>query len=358
MEQGKLNKEKMLARLIEEGYTKSQAKGIVTKTANLRIEEATEKVTTGRIIKTGLLTAATDVLTAALIKLGFAEEFASKAAGPVGIALAAIAAVIGIVITAMNAQAEAEEKRKQQLQEQIDSSNQVIQKLNDTKTAYDEAYESYKQTGTASEDLKNKSVELAEALKIEGAQALANVGAYDELNAKIQQAAINQREYNNALLEQQITDLDKQNSSTTANFDDAIIGDDGYIVGYEVSSVSGKDIIKNKKANTEAIEEEIAAAREQLLYLDNTSESYAQQKQELDELIKSKQEYLAQSKLDENQQKELDAYQQKAENSVNITKDAGLFDNVQSYQQVIDMLKEDDSVQEYLSMLGEDEANA
>jgi len=202
----------MIGKLVEVGYSESVAKQIATKTVNLGIDKASEKVTTRQIIGTTLRTKVTDMLTAALIRLGVAEETAAIAAGPVGIALAAIAAVAGVVTFAVNQMAEAEEKRKQQLEEQINTSNEVIQKLNETKAAYDEAYNSYEQTDEASEDLKNKSVELAEALKIEGAQALANAGMYDELNEKIQQASINQREYNNTLLKQQIQDLDKQNS--------------------------------------------------------------------------------------------------------------------------------------------------
>jgi len=135
---------------------------------------------------------------------------------------------------------------------------------------------------------------------------------------------------------------------------------DGSLVGMtpSVSITDSTEIIAKKKENIEETEKEIAAEREKLLYLDNTSDGYAEQKQRLDELIASKQEYLAANQLDENQQKELDNYKQLAENSVNINKDIGLFDNVQSFQQVIDMLKEDSSVSKYLSMLGEDEANA
>ena len=360
LEQGKLNKEKMIGKLIEAGYSESMAKQIATKTINLGIDEASEKVTTRRIIQTGIATAVTDTLSAALQRLGVSAEFAEAAAGPLGIALAAITAIAAVTFIAVNQMAEAEEKRKQQLQEQVDTSNQVIQKLNETKIAYDEAYDNYKRTGEASEDLKNKSIELAEALKIEGAQALANAGMYDELNGKIQQAAINQREYNNALLEQQIKGLDKQNSVYNYDWQNVAYGADGSLVGTtpSVSVTDSTEVIANKRKNIEETEKEIATIREQLLYLDNTSEGYIEQKQALEDLIKTKQEYLVQNELDENQQKELDNYKQRAENSVNIAKDTGLFDNVRSFQQIIDMLKQDSSINEYLSMLGEDEANA
>jgi len=353
IEQGKLNKEKMTAALIEAGYSETMAKGIATKTANLAIEEATGKVTTSQIIKTGLRTAATEALTAALRRLGIEQSRVAAMAGPIGWAILGIGAALTAATIAVNQYAEAEEKRKQQLEEQINTSNQIVQKLNETKSAYDEVYDNYKRTGAASEDLKNKSLELAEALKIEGAEALANAGRYDELNEKIQQASLNQREYNTALLRQQSRDLNAENSTLSS----PVVGDNGYIIG-EGSSISGDQRIETKKSAIETAEKEIAVAREQLALLDNTKDGYIEEKAALEELIKTKQAYVTQNTLTENEEKQVEVYKGIAENTANIFKDSGLFNNVKNYQEVIDELQSNEDIKKYLSFLGEEEARA
>lgn len=58
----------------------------------------------------------------------------------------------------------------------------------DTST-FDEAYEEYKKTGQASDDLKNSSKELVDSLGIVGGQALINAGNFDELASKISDAS-------------------------------------------------------------------------------------------------------------------------------------------------------------------------
>lgn len=155
-------------------------------------------------------------------ELTAAEIAAAGAAGPL-LALAgpliAIAAVFAGVAVAINAISAEQEKHKKFLEEQVEKTNEAASAVKEHKQAYDDLYRTYSKTGEGSEELKDAALELAEALGIQGAEALANTNNFDLLNEKIQKATETQLAYNAALLEQQIAESKISVAGNDFNFD-------------------------------------------------------------------------------------------------------------------------------------------
>ena len=194
--QGQLNRENLIARLVEEGYTEAAAKGIATKILKINTSKTEIALIT---LETTLRKALTKVLE---------EETAARVAafltsGPGIAAILGLATAIGFLVVGINQLSQAEERQKQLLQEQIDASNASVQAIKDNKTELDKLYNVYLNTRKSSDELREALLKQAEALGIVDGEVKISLGLYSQLKNEIDEATKSQLNYNIALLQAQ-----------------------------------------------------------------------------------------------------------------------------------------------------------
>lgn len=95
--------------------------------------------------------------------------------GPLGIIIT-LGAMVASTIGEMNEQA-----RQSSITDAMESYNKAAEKSSVDMSSFDKAYQDYKRTGQASDELKQSSLDLAKSLDIAGGKALANSGNYEQL---------------------------------------------------------------------------------------------------------------------------------------------------------------------------------
>ena len=164
---------------ITEKMTEAEFKEILAKTTNLKLDES--EVSTLYKLVIGKMAAkdATDKLTASNTKLS-----ASMMATPYGWVLAALAAIVAITTIVIKNQ---EKLRKAEIEahkerlDEIKANQELIKTNEELYSSYTELYNQYKKTGNATDDLKNKALELADAYNIENGRVLALTKSYKDL---------------------------------------------------------------------------------------------------------------------------------------------------------------------------------
>jgi len=311
--QDQLNREMLEARLIEEGYSASVAKGMATKILKLGIDKAANDVTKQQIITEKLLqttygktiqsigtyivakltettvengaTVAKNKGRIATLALAAAEKVAAGNSALLVasiVPLAAAAAIIIGLVAGIRHISKEEEKRKENLQKEIEVNQEAVKAIHEQRDNLVQLHAQYQRTGEASDEYKEALKQQAEALNIVNADLLIASGRYDELKDKIDEATLSTLTYNDALLEQRQKDNQSHVSGRIEELsnDAAIqagIGVETYIdsSGY-VSNVKTGDDISNLYKVKKAYEdnrEEIGKLNVELKNLQATNEN-------------------------------------------------------------------------------------
>lgn len=104
-----------------------------------------------------------------------------------------------------------EKQRAERLQELIDKENEYNKAINESD--YSTLAKEYEKTHTLKQELIDSSLKLAEALEIEGAEALVESGNFDLLNQKLQESIAGHKELRESALEAQNASINKKNST-------------------------------------------------------------------------------------------------------------------------------------------------
>ena len=104
------------------------------------------------------------------------------------VGLIAITAIIGGISMAIGAAQQEFEDMKETQKEALDANKTNLDSINESVDSFDQLYETYKETGQASDDLKESAQNLADALDIQGANALIASGNFDALAQSIRNA--------------------------------------------------------------------------------------------------------------------------------------------------------------------------
>ena len=228
----------------EENLAKATALVAAGKEASIPAALAKISAETGELIVTESLSTAIKGLIAELGALIVAKM------AFLGPAAAVIALIAGLGIAA-GASAEQYRQYKQQVDENLTASNQLVDSLKQQKTAYDESYNTFLKTGQVTEDLKKNSLEMADALDISGARAAVARGQFHELNKQIQELTNSQLAYNSALAAQKEEILAKEIGIKPTMSDMTTVGENGYLINEPTTAnaenVLGQVLDKQKK---------------------------------------------------------------------------------------------------------------
>lgn len=170
---------------------------------------------TGEIAVTDLLTAALARLTG-MLRAAFAAASAFIAT-PLGAAITALTVVVGTGIAVFNAYQEAEKQAAEAAKEAMEKSEEavktssgIVDSINKEKEAYDSLRDSYDQTGARSDEFKESTIRMAEALGITDAKVKVLRGEFSSLANEIDKATAAQLANHEANLRTQKNLLDKQ----------------------------------------------------------------------------------------------------------------------------------------------------
>lgn len=156
---------------------------------------------------------------------------------------AIIAAALAFTAISIGSTIQQYEDYKQKVKEDLDSSNELISSINQQKDIYDSLYDTYQKTGQITDELKDSSLQMAEALQIEGAEAKIARGEFAELNEQIQEATNSQLAYNSAKARQQQGILAKEINPQVGLPDLTTVGDAGYVIDSRITTT--EDVIQN-----------------------------------------------------------------------------------------------------------------
>jgi len=159
------------------------------------------------------------------------------------IAVAAlVVAAIAIVIKSIEKWHEAEKKEAEETLNSVKAKQEEIQANQELYDSYNKLYSQYKDTGEASEDLYDTTLELAEAYNIQDARVLALAERYDELTKKIKEAR-------KAELEDSNTEANKGAKAAAQHVAHDITTGRGYLLGGEYNFSTGQENIGTSKYN-------------------------------------------------------------------------------------------------------------
>ena len=155
-------------------------------------------------------------------------------------------------VSALNGVLEAQRKEQEAaLQERLDASNEQASSLKENAKSIQSLYEQYQQTGEASDELKDKLAEQAEALGV----VTKATDTYESLKNKIDEATASQLQYN-AALRAQGEDLESTPKEMTA-YEAGLSAHTMQAIGAQPSSL--KTIYNYKTGQYENVEVEQGA---------------------------------------------------------------------------------------------------
>ena len=212
-----LNMKMMEGALISKGFSKEEAKNATAKAFNKTVTDAETKSETqntasrlANVVATKLQKSALGGLISRIVALIGLEKIMTATTATLTGALLLfalpIAAIIGVA-TAIKHHSDELERQKELTKQQLEASNSLVQSWKENKDELNELYDHFVVAGKASDELKEKLLEQAEAFGITNANIKIATGQYYELKQAIDEAAAEQIKYNNVLLEGQIQQL-------------------------------------------------------------------------------------------------------------------------------------------------------
>ena len=203
--------------LISKGFSKEEAKNATAKAFNKTVTDAETKSETqntasrlANVVATKLQKSALGGLISRIVALIGLEKIMTATTATLTGALLLfalpIAAIIGVA-TAIKHHSDELERQKELTKQQLEASNSLVQSWKENKDELNELYDHFVVAGKASDELKEKLLEQAEAFGITNANIKIATGQYYELKQAIDEAAAEQIKYNNVLLEGQIQQL-------------------------------------------------------------------------------------------------------------------------------------------------------
>ncbi len=186
-------------------------------------------------------TLATKGLTAAVKELSAAFNIT-----PVGMFLTVLSAAVMIIPTVIGAISQLNEEALEKQAEKVEELKTEWDELSSKVSTFETAYETFKSTGEVTDDFTQSCKDAAEALNVEGANALIAAGKYDELAKAI-------RRQQNVKAQDSIDEIDSNssknneslsgtwnNSSTDTDFDQKMRG-----AGATITNNLGADYLKS-----------------------------------------------------------------------------------------------------------------
>ena len=216
--QEQLNMKMMEGSLISKGFSKEEAKNATAKAFNKTVTDAettSEKnnmrARLANVVATKLETSALGGLIKRISGVIAANTALTGSTLTLTAAMAAIAiplALIAGVALAIKHHSDELERQKELTKQQLEVSNSLVNSWKENKDELNELYDHFVGTGEASDELKEKLLEQAEAFDISNAKVKIATERYYDLKQEIDEAAAAQLEYNNVLLEAQNQQLD------------------------------------------------------------------------------------------------------------------------------------------------------
>lgn len=340
------NTEKATAAQVKETVTNATGAATSGIAAEADMVEAGTKIT---------LAEATHTAATALWEFAVANAAAAAPFAIIAAALAFTAISIGSTIQQY-------EDYKQKVKEDLDSSNELISSINQQKDTYDSLYNIYQKTGQITDELKDSSLQMAEALQIEGAEAKIARGEFAELNEQIQEATNSQLAYNSAKARQQQGILAKEINPQVGLPDLTTVGDAGYVIDSRITTT--EDVIQNalnKQSKWNEYQEQINQWQKRSQELSPYG-GFTYDSKYVESQIKGLQQLQDQYQLTEEESQLLELAKQRAENLFAQDLNNNYFDNFTSIEEIKNSLdRQTEIFDEYNNILatkGKEEADA
>lgn len=354
--------------VLSEKIAKTKEKAAVAATADAVATEAEAASHVADAEATVLENAALTEKLGLVVKNSFSNIVnVAKRFWPALVAIAATSLAIGIADAVHNAW----KNNLEEIAEDLESSNALLDAVEQQRSALQEGSKEYKKTGEASDSYKNALLETAEALDISNAKLLIAQGRYEALAKEIENATQKELEYNSAKAKEQIAELNSGdffgNGSSRTRFEDNTSKSNNtfqyYADPYAYNAVeqTSKTILSDQEAlfkkreayleTTQKIKD-LEAEQSKLLRSDI---DYEQKKKSIEEQITSLKQIQKDYSLSENEQTKYDNWMKIADNAMQSLFNKDAFAEDQTYRDVFETLLSDRDLQSVYYSMGEKE---